>query len=120
MKFTQLVFVFTTLTIASFVFRPVSAIIGGTPAEFYPFFVRVQKGRFVCGGTIIEANAVLTAAHCLFNRKEARWAFIRHSRNLSFFQKLPLKMQNLICKWKNGSVSRTNSKCMDISKTYAF
>ena len=32
--------------------------------DFYPWFVRV-KSEFVCGGTLIAKNFILTAGHCL-------------------------------------------------------
>ena len=45
------------------------AIVGGVATtEPYPFFVKVSRSNFFCGGTIISSNAVLTAAHCLYMR----------------------------------------------------
>ena len=49
-------------------------IIGGVLAELYPFFVYVEKGDFICGGTIVSADAVLTTAHCVYYRAAGRWA----------------------------------------------
>ena len=44
-------------------------IIGGTQADSneFPFQVYVRAGNYACGGTIIDANWVLTAAHCFDN-----------------------------------------------------
>ena len=53
---------------------PVSSIIGGQIAADYPFFVLVLRGRTRCGGTIVAEGAILTAAHCLFNEDDHRWA----------------------------------------------
>jgi secreted trypsin-like serine protease len=33
----------------------------------WPWVVSVNAGGFVCGGSLINSNTVLTAAHCLFN-----------------------------------------------------
>ena len=68
-KFFYLVF-FITLP----KFRAVFGIIGGTPAEYHPFFVLVPKGDELCGGVIVGSNIVLTAASCLYYDKMHRWA----------------------------------------------
>eukprot|EP00951_Prasinocladus_malaysianus_P029021 scaffold266409_cov45-Prasinocladus_malaysianus.AAC.1 len=41
-------------------------IVGGWPAEKgrYPYMVYLQGGGFVCGGTLIAPNVVMTAGHC--------------------------------------------------------
>jgi trypsin len=45
----------------------VSQIVGGEAASAgdFPFIVSLQKsGSHFCGGTLLNANTVLTAAHC--------------------------------------------------------
>ena len=39
----------------------------GVPVQHYPFFVTVETDKFICGGTIIATDTVLTAARCLYN-----------------------------------------------------
>ena len=65
----RLFFIIAVITVP-FVF----GIIGGTPAEYYPFFVRVPRGNDFCGGVIVDPKIVLTAAHCLYYNKLHRWA----------------------------------------------
>ncbi|EUC44292.1 hypothetical protein COCMIDRAFT_98547 [Bipolaris oryzae ATCC 44560] len=46
---------------------PEESIVGGTTAAAgeYPFIVSLQAGgRHICGGTLINGNTVVTAAHC--------------------------------------------------------
>ena len=61
-----------TLLWIQVIFPPLSidglGIVGGTPADPYPFFVKVKRDRYSCGGTIASENTVLTAAHCLYHR----------------------------------------------------
>ena len=43
-------------------------VVNGTPvsnAEVYPWMVYVQSGNYLCGGTLISEDTVLTAAHCV-------------------------------------------------------
>ncbi|XP_011201807.2 trypsin alpha-3-like [Bactrocera dorsalis] len=43
-------------------------IIDGRPVtqKIYPYFVRLHyRGEFICGGSLVRNNAVLTAAHCV-------------------------------------------------------
>lgn len=44
-------------------------IVGGVDSieGKWPWVVSVNAGGFVCGGSLINSNTVLTAAHCLFN-----------------------------------------------------
>ncbi|KXN71591.1 trypsin-like serine protease [Conidiobolus coronatus NRRL 28638] len=55
-----------TLSNSNFEFAP--RIVGGyevNPPFKYPFMMRLmQDDRFVCGGTLYNANTVITAAHC--------------------------------------------------------
>ena len=44
------------------------SIVGGSPSELYPFYVYVSVRSFMCGGSIVAPNAVVTAAHCLFDQ----------------------------------------------------
>lgn len=37
------------------------------PIEKYPFQVALlHKNSFICGGTIISKNIIITAAHCVY------------------------------------------------------
>ncbi|GAB79380.1 trypsin [Austwickia chelonae] len=51
--------------------KPSPKIIGGVEAQEneFPFMVSIQDGdRHFCGGSLIDANTVLTAAHCVSSR----------------------------------------------------
>ncbi|XP_059482715.1 trypsin 5G1-like [Neocloeon triangulifer] len=53
--------------------EPQFRILGGREAHLheYPWIVRMaEKGRTFCGGALISAEYVLTAAHCLTNRRK--------------------------------------------------
>jgi secreted trypsin-like serine protease len=45
------------------------AIVGGQPAEpgEWPWQVMVRPGDYLCGGSLIAADWVVTAAHCMFD-----------------------------------------------------
>jgi secreted trypsin-like serine protease len=56
--------------------RPRTSVIGGQPASIasYPFMARITASEadtgFMCSGTVVSPNMVLTAAHCLLNESE--------------------------------------------------
>lgn len=45
-----------------------SRIVGGTDSadNAWPWMVYIQAGPYFCGGTLIDENTVLTAAHCVY------------------------------------------------------
>ncbi|XP_033753108.1 chymotrypsin-like protease CTRL-1 [Pecten maximus] len=50
----------------------IAAIIGGTNAtdNAWPWQVSIRyRGRFMCGGTLLNEDTVLTAAHCIFKQQ---------------------------------------------------
>lgn len=55
---------------------PVEDIVGGVAASAgdFPFIVSVQlSGSHFCGGTLLNANTVVSAAHCYFGRTGSSW-----------------------------------------------
>lgn len=51
-------------------------IVGGVAAAQgdFPFIVSVQlSGSHFCGGTLLNANTVVSAAHCYFGRTGSSW-----------------------------------------------
>ena len=51
-----------------------AGIIGGEPAQHFPFFVTVRAQMLPsCGGSIVAPQAVLTAALCLFDFTLQNW-----------------------------------------------
>ena len=45
---------------------PSGAVVGGTPTpgSAHPWQVSIQSGGHMCGGTIVDATTIVTAAHC--------------------------------------------------------
>ena len=48
----------------------VSCIIGGRRVHLYRAYVRVEVHDWLCGGTLVAHDKVLTAAHCLFTAEQ--------------------------------------------------
>ena len=44
----------------------VFGILGGKPVHLYRAYARVEVKDWLCGGTLVDHDKVLTAAHCLF------------------------------------------------------
>jgi trypsin len=54
-----------------------SDIVGGVAAAQgdFPFIVSVQlSGTHFCGGTLLNANTVVSAAHCYYGRTGSSWS----------------------------------------------
>ena len=81
-------------------------IIGGKPAKLYPFYVFVHLDvlvtKFYCGGSIIAPNAVVTAAHCFYYERGARWM---HTSEVSIFD-ADFTKSNWRYKYKQNSCER--------------
>ncbi|KAE8165727.1 trypsin-like cysteine/serine peptidase domain-containing protein [Aspergillus tamarii] len=53
-------------------------IVGGTPAapEQFPYQAAVyESGKYICGGTIIASNKILTAAQCVYGSETSPFSF---------------------------------------------
>ena len=53
-------------------FSPVQRVIGGSPEQKWPWMVSLGYydggiWSHQCGGTLVDYETVLTAAHCVFN-----------------------------------------------------
>ncbi|XP_066594936.1 chymotrypsin-2-like [Prorops nasuta] len=58
---------------------PASRIVGGesAPVGKYPYQVQLRyRGRFLCGGSIINKQYILTAAHCIYRRDSSDFVVI--------------------------------------------
>lgn len=64
---------------------PETLIIGGTTStEAYPWMVSIQKGYHFCGGVLIAADWVMTAAHCLDDKTPEELTLYIGLSNLSY------------------------------------
>lgn len=73
------------ISIPSDIGRPTARIVAGheAPKFAYPWLVNLQLFTWqVCGGTLINSNTVLTAAHCMIGEKED-WTVYAHRHNLT-------------------------------------
>ena len=75
--------VFTLFFLSTFLVFKVLGIIGGDYAPDVSFFVLVQRDANRCGGSIVSIDTVLTAANCLYDQQDRRWAF---ASEVSVFQ----------------------------------
>ncbi len=65
--------------------RAGASIVGGgaaNPAKWGFAVVLLRDGRFTCGGSVIDADKVLTAAHCVLGVSASRLAIIANRPNL--------------------------------------
>jgi Trypsin len=71
--------VVAVLGVLAFTPGPAGAIVGGTavPSSAHPYFVTViDADGFLCGGSIIDADVVLTAAHCMASSASVPWQVV--------------------------------------------
>lgn len=70
---TGFVVIFQLVLVSNVLANPAERIVGGWPVsiEGFPYVASVRvDGGHVCGGTIVERNAILTAASCLQQKGE--------------------------------------------------
>jgi trypsin len=82
--------VFSSLVLAALAFTaptdPVENIVGGVPVNppfKYPWLVSLQSsGSHFCGGSLLNANTILTAAHCSQRSVSNSLRVVAHRHNL--------------------------------------
>ncbi|KAG8275340.1 hypothetical protein J6590_088039 [Homalodisca vitripennis] len=88
-------------------------IVGGVPTGVnrYPWVARlVYNGQFHCGGSLLNEDYVLTAAHCVRNLKRTRIRVILGDHNMFSTSDAPAKMRAVasIVRHRNFDVNSYN------------
>uniref|UniRef100_A0A8C3YLV5 Peptidase S1 domain-containing protein n=1 Tax=Catagonus wagneri TaxID=51154 RepID=A0A8C3YLV5_9CETA len=76
-----------------------SAIIGGVPADIidFPWLVRIlDKGKHLCGGSILSEWWILTASHCFKHRNQSTLEVTDGEGNLDTENLMKIKVDKLI------------------------